>query len=102
MGEVADALFERGVLGGQPLRCLWGQLVFEVADLAEEDGDAAALGADLGMRFLERCLGVEGAFPPERFLVTGGAWGWRFLPACFADGVADQGTGVGVGVEKGA
>src|ERR1035437_3503633 len=102
VGELADALLERGVLGDEPLRCLWRQVVFQVADLAQEDGHAASLGADLGVGFLQCCLGVEGAFPPGRFLVAAGGRGLRLLPACFAGGVTDQGAGVGVGVEEGA
>jgi hypothetical protein len=48
-GELADALLAGGVLGGDAGDGLLGPLGFEVADLAEEPGDAGALGEDLGV-----------------------------------------------------
>jgi len=47
--ELADALLERGVLGGDPLDGLFGPLGFQVPDLAEKFADAGALGGDLGV-----------------------------------------------------
>src|ERR1035441_7540593 len=47
LGELSDALLERGVLGGDPLRGVLGEILFQVADLAHEDGHAAPLGADV-------------------------------------------------------
>ena len=44
-GELADALFEGGVLGGDALDGFLGPFGFQVADVAEEFTDAAALGA---------------------------------------------------------
>src|SRR6266568_1382470 len=99
VAELADALLERGVLGGQPLRGLRRQVVFQVADLAEEDGHAAPLGGDLGLGCLQRRLGVERAFPPGWLLIVAAP---GVLGAGLADGVADQRLGVGVGVEEGA
>ena len=68
LGELADALFEGGVLGGDladDLRC---PFAFGIAGLPHEGGYAVALGADLGERGLQCGLGVEGAFPPGRLL----------------------------------
>jgi hypothetical protein len=41
--ELADRLFECGVLGGDPLDGFFGPFGFQVADLAEELADADAL-----------------------------------------------------------
>ena len=80
-GELADALFEGGVLGGDALDRVLGPLGFQVADLAEEFADAGALGEDLGVGGLERVLGVECAFPPGRLVLASclvGEIGWRW------------------------
>jgi hypothetical protein len=47
LGQLADALFERDVLGGDPLNGRLGPLLFPVAQLSHEDGDAGLLGLDL-------------------------------------------------------
>jgi hypothetical protein len=62
-GERADALLERGVLGGDPLDGFLGPFGLQVADLAEELADTGALGEDLGVGGLERVFGVQCAFP---------------------------------------
>jgi hypothetical protein len=46
-GEGADALLERGVLGGDPLDGFLRPFGLQVPDLAEELADAGALGGDL-------------------------------------------------------
>lgn len=73
-GELPYSLFERGVLGGDALDGLLGPFGFQVPDLAQEISDAGALGDDLGAGGLQGVFGVEGAFPPGRFLpgVLGG------------------------------
>jgi hypothetical protein len=71
--------------------------VFQVADLAQEDGHAAPLGGDLALGCLQRRFGVERAFPPGRLLVAAVP---DVLDAGLADGVINQGPGVGVGVEE--
>jgi len=58
-GEVADALPERGVFGGEPADGVGVVLVLGVAELAEQFADAGTLGVDLGMRGLEGLLGVQ-------------------------------------------
>ena len=65
--ELAHALFEGGVLGGDPLNVILCPFGFQIADTPEEFADAIALGEDLGVRGLERVLGVEGSLPPGRF-----------------------------------
>jgi|GraSoi_2013_20cm_1033751.scaffolds.fasta_scaffold76096_1 hypothetical protein len=67
--ELAHALFEGGVLGGDPLDsilcpCPFG---FQIADAAKEHADASALGEVLGVGALKRVLGVEGSLTPGRF-----------------------------------
>ena len=69
-GELADALFERGVLGGDPLDGLLGPFGLQVADLAEEFADAGALGEDLGVGGLEGVFGVQRAFAPGRLALV--------------------------------
>ena len=66
-GELTDALFEGGVLGGDLLDGILCPFSFQVADAAEELADAGALGADLGVSCLERVLGVESPLTPGRF-----------------------------------
>ena len=63
-GERADALLERGVLGGDPLDGFLGPFGLQVPDLAEELADAGALGEDLGVGGLERVLGVQRPLAP--------------------------------------
>jgi helix-hairpin-helix protein len=48
--EVAEPLFERAVLGGEPASGVAIMLALGVAELAEQLADAGALGADLGVR----------------------------------------------------
>ena len=64
--ELTHALFERGVLGGDPLDGILRPFGLQVAGAAEEFTDARALGEDLGVGCLERVLGVERPFPPAR------------------------------------
>src|SRR5260221_14791965 len=64
LAELADALFERGVLSGDPLDGLVGEVAFGVAELPEQLPDAGTLGADLGGGRLEGVFGVERPFPP--------------------------------------
>jgi hypothetical protein len=47
VGELADALLEGGVLGGDPLDGFLGPFGFQVAYLTEKFADAGALGEDL-------------------------------------------------------
>jgi hypothetical protein len=65
--ELAHALFEGGVLGGDPLDSILCPFGFEIADAAKENADASALGEDLGVGALKRVLGVEGPLTPGRF-----------------------------------
>jgi hypothetical protein len=65
-GEVADALLERGVVGGEPLGGVAVVLTMGVAELAEQAADAGALDADLGVRGFERLLGVQRPLLPGR------------------------------------
>lgn len=62
LGEIADLLFEDGVLGGDPLGGFFGVGGFKITDLAEEQADAVALGADLTVGGFEAVFGVEGPF----------------------------------------
>lgn len=57
-GELPDALFECGVLGGDALDRILSPLGFQVSDAAEEFSDTRALGEDFGVGF-ECVLGVE-------------------------------------------
>jgi hypothetical protein len=66
-GELTDALFQGGVLGGDPLDVILCPFGFQVADAAEEFANTGALGADLGVGRLERVLGVESPLTPGRF-----------------------------------
>ncbi|MBP2047817.1 hypothetical protein J2Z21_000739 [Streptomyces griseochromogenes] len=66
-GELADALFEGGVLGGDPLDGALGPLSSHIAYLAEEFAAPSALGEDLGVGGFEGVLGVQGAFAPGPF-----------------------------------
>jgi hypothetical protein len=73
LGELADVLFEGGVPGGDLADGLRCPFAFGVAGLPHEGGYAVALGADLGVRGLQRGLGGEGAFPPGCLLrIVGG------------------------------
>ena len=63
-GELADALLERGVFGGDPLDSVRGEFVLGVAELAEQLPDAGALRMDLGVGVLEGVFGVECPLPP--------------------------------------
>jgi hypothetical protein len=82
LGELADALLERGVLGGDRLRGPLGPLVFQVADLAHQDRDPLSLGTDLSVGCLQSGLCVEGAFPPRCLLLGAGlGLGLSSLPA---------------------
>ena len=47
-GELPDALFECGVLGGDALDRILSPLGFQVSDAAEEFSDTRALGEDFG------------------------------------------------------
>jgi hypothetical protein len=62
---------------------LLGPFGFQVADLAEELADAAALGGDLCVRHLECVLGVQSAFTPGclAFVVLVGEGRDRCSPA---------------------
>ena len=51
-GELTDALFEGGVLRGDPLNRILGPFGLQVAAPAKEFANAGALGADLGVRAL--------------------------------------------------
>ena len=75
VGELADALLERGVLGDQPLQAVVGPGLFQVADLAQEVGDALALLNNLAVGGGEGVLGVEGAFAPGRVVLVAVAAG---------------------------
>ena len=66
-GELAHALFEGGVLGGDPLDGILCPFGFQIANAAEEFAEAVALCEDLGEGVLERVLGVEGLLTPGRF-----------------------------------
>ena len=66
-GELTNALFEGGVLGGDSLDIIVCPFGFQVSDAAEEFADAIALDEDLGVGGLERVLGVEGPLAPGRF-----------------------------------
>src|SRR5260370_20435489 len=102
-GELPYSLFEGGVLGGDALDGLLRPLGFQVPDLAEEFADPGALLDDLGVGGFQRVFGVEGAFPPGRFLpgvLSGPIAG---LPeAAGLGGGGHRGSGFGVAVEKGA
>ena len=64
VGEFPDALFELGVLGDRALHRVRGVFGLQVADLAEQNGDALALCADLGVCDLQRVFGVERTLSP--------------------------------------
>jgi hypothetical protein len=64
--ELAHALFEGGVLGGDPLNSILCPFGFQIADLAEEFADASALGENLGAGGLEGVFGVERPFTGEK------------------------------------
>src|SRR6516225_6400306 len=102
-GERADALLERGVLGGDPLDGFLGPFGLQVPDLAEELADAGALGGYLVVGGLEGAFGVQRPLTPGglAFVVLGvedpGA-----LLAGLGDRGGDGGPGVGVAVEEGA
>jgi hypothetical protein len=102
-GELAEALFEGGVLGGDPLDGFLGPLGLQVADLAKEFTDAGALGGDLGVGGLERVLGVECPLAPGRLGFVVGV-DERLDPplAGFGYGSGDCGSGLGIVVEEGA
>jgi hypothetical protein len=65
VGQLAVLLFQCGVLGDQPLDGVGGEVVFQVADAAQEFADVTALGADLCVRCGECVFGVECVFPTE-------------------------------------
>jgi hypothetical protein len=102
-GELADALFEGGVLGGDPLDGFLGPFGLQVADLAEEFTDPAALGLDFRVGGLERILGVQRAFTSGGFalLVLAGERAGAVLARLRHRG-GDRGAGLGVVVEEGA
>jgi hypothetical protein len=66
--ELAHALFERGVLRGDPLDVILCPFSLQIADAAEEFAEAVALGKDLGVGGLKRIFSVEGPLPPGQFL----------------------------------
>ncbi|MFC7592216.1 hypothetical protein ACFQYP_57185 [Nonomuraea antimicrobica] len=66
-GELTDTLPEGGVLGGDPDDGLLSPFGFQIADLAEEFGDAGALGRDLGVGGLESVFSVQSPFSPGCF-----------------------------------
>ncbi|WP_333764300.1 hypothetical protein [Streptomyces sp. IBSBF 2390] len=70
LGELSYLSLEGGVLGVDPLQSPLRQVVFEVADLAEEFGDVGALDADLALGLGECLFGVEGSFSPGRLWRT--------------------------------
>jgi hypothetical protein len=76
LGELMDAVFEGGVLGGDVFDRLAWVVLFQVADVAHERSDARALGVDLGVRGFEGVLGVEGVLAPRGFLSVGSALWW--------------------------
>ena len=96
-------MLERGVLGGDALDGFLGPLGLQIPDLAQEVSDAGALRDDLGMGGLQGVFGVEGAFPPGRFLL--GVLGGQ-IPgsprAVLGRGAGYDGPGLRVAVEKGA
>ena len=57
--ELADALFECVVLGGDPLDGILCPFGFQIADTPEEFADAGALGVDLGVGGLKRIFGLR-------------------------------------------
>ena len=59
LSQFADRAVEDAVLRGDPLGRVFGVVGFEIADLAEEQTDAFALGVDLAVSSLERVLGVQ-------------------------------------------
>lgn len=63
-GELADALFEGGVPGGDPLDGTLSPIGLQVAYLAKEFADPGAQGEDPGVGGLEGGLGVQGANVP--------------------------------------
>lgn len=69
-GELPDALFECGVLGGDALDRILSPLGFQVSDAAEEFSDTRALGEDFGVGDFECVLGVEGAWPARLIRVV--------------------------------
>src|SRR5712691_10990063 len=66
LGELADALLERGVLGIDPLDGVVGEFAFGVAELPEQLSDAGALGAYLGAGGFQGVFGVERPLAPRR------------------------------------
>lgn len=66
-GEFTDALFECGVLGGDPPTGILCPFGFQISDLAQEQADATALSQDLGVGGFESILGVESPLTPGRF-----------------------------------
>jgi hypothetical protein len=64
LGELADLGPQGVVLGDGAGDAVFGQVVLQVADAAEQLADPAALGGDLGVCPLELALGVERALPP--------------------------------------
>ena len=64
LGELSYLLLQSGVLGDDPLKWPFREIVLVVADLAKEFCDVGALGADLAL-VLGKCLfGVKGSFSP--------------------------------------
>jgi hypothetical protein len=100
-GKRADALLERGVLGGDALDGLLGPFGFQVADLAEELADAGALGGDLGVSGPEGVLGVQRPFPPCCLALVVLA-GEHLDPLLAGLGHGDSDPGVRIAVEEGA
>ena len=86
-GELPDALFECGVLGGDALDRILSPLGFQVSDAAKEFSATRALGEDFGVGGFECVLGVEGAFAPARLIPVVASGGELFvaltvLPDC--------------------
>ncbi len=100
-GELADALFEGGVLSGDPLDGFLGPFGLKVADLAQEFADAGSLVEDLGVGGFEGALGVERPLPPGRLSLV------VQISQCLAaalvgvrDGCGDRAARLGVFVEE--
>ncbi|MFD0020077.1 hypothetical protein [Streptomyces sp. NPDC058382] len=100
LGELSYVLLQRGVLGDDALEGALGEVVFEVADLAEEFCDVGALGADFALGLGECVFGVECTFLPG--LGAAAAVGDCGVGSACAGGLLDQGSGLLVLIEEGA
>ncbi|MFJ5688097.1 hypothetical protein [Streptomyces sp. NPDC093099] len=101
LGELSYVLLQRGVLGDDALEGALGEVVFEVADLAEEFCDVGALGADFALGLGECVFGVERTFLPGGLGAAAAVGDCGVGSAC-AGGLLDQGSGLLVLIEEGA